>query len=67
MTAADAQQITRQADDLAEIHPTHGIAGDLRAARRSLRYAARKARDDAREPLSLSAVEAAFAAMFGEA
>ena len=64
MTAHDAAQITRHADALAEIHPTHAIAGDLRAAAAAERHAGRKRRESEREPLSLNAVEAAFAAMF---
>ena len=66
MTKTDALEITRQADDLAEIHPTHAIAGDLRAAAAAERHANRKARERTRDPLALGSFEAAFAAAFGD-
>ena len=67
MTRTESEQIARAAEDLAELHPTHAIAGDLRAAAAVRRHAARKARDEVRLPMTLNSVEAAFARIFGEA
>ena len=64
MTKSEAHQITSQAEDLAEIHPTHEIAGDLRAAKARLRHAARSKRDAMRVPVSMNVVENQFAALF---
>ena len=63
MTRSDATQITVRADDLRELHPTHGIAGDLRAAQARLRHNARRAaaRLAAARAADVEPVDAAFA------
>ena len=68
MTRTDADQISRRADDLRELHPTHGIAGDLRAANARLRHDGRRClrAADIRPAPGAETVDAAFARMFGE-
>ena len=68
MTRRDAFQIARQADEFGELHPTHAIAGDMRAARARLRHNAQRAADRlALRPMpTAETVDAAFARIFGE-
>ena len=68
MTRRDAFQIARQADEFGELHPTHAIAGDMRAARARLRHNAQRAAElhVLRAAPSAESVNAAFARIFGE-
>ena len=68
MTRRDAFQIARQADEFGELHPTHAIAADMRAAAARLRHNARRAADRlALRPMpTAETVDAAFARIFGE-
>jgi hypothetical protein len=67
MTRRDAFQIARQADEFGELHPTHAIAADMRAANARLRHNARRTADRfALRPMpTAETVDAAFARIFG--
>ena len=68
MTSRDAFEIASRADELGELHPTHAIAADMRAAAARLRHNARRAADRlALRPMpTAETVDAAFARIFGE-
>ena len=68
MTRRDAFQIARQADEFCELHPTHAIAADMRAAAARLRHNPQRAADclALRPTPTAETVDAAFARIFGE-
>ena len=67
MMRRDAFQIARQADEIGELHPTHAIAADMRAAAARLRHNAQRAADRLalRPTPTAESVDAAFARIFG--
>ena len=65
MTRTEATEIVTRADELGELHPTHQIAADIRAANARLRHDARRAAA-IRPTLTAETVDAAFDRIFGE-